>query len=182
MKKAKWVKNQNRKTIEIICPVCGKKFLKALSEYKRSEKKNKKHYCSLSCSGKCANTGREIIIPESFKDHWEGSTADDCTPFRYYLKTAKQRKHKVDIDCGYLSNLWIKQKGLCALTGLNITLKTHTTTSRDLGLTTASLDRIDSSKGYIKGNVQFVCVGINLLKGQRTNEEVKEFLKLLTKR
>lgn len=41
----------------------------------------------------------------------------------------------------------------------------------------ASLDRIDSSKGYIKGNVEFVCYAINLAKNSFTRDEMKEFLK-----
>ena len=41
--------------------------------------------------------------------------------------------------------------------------------------TTASLDRIDSSKGYIKGNIQWVLKDINLMKGS-TDEDYFKFL------
>ena len=36
---------------------------------------------------------------------------------------------------------------------------------------TASVDRIDSSKGYIEGNVQFVSQAINYMKGTMSHEE-----------
>ena len=41
----------------------------------------------------------------------------------------------------------------------------------------ASLDRINSSKGYVKGNVEFVCSSINLAKNSFTREQMKEFLR-----
>jgi hypothetical protein len=44
-------------------------------------------------------------------------------------------------------------------------------------LTRASLDRIDSSKGYIKGNVEFVCLAINFAKNDFKKEEMKSFIK-----
>jgi len=40
----------NRKTILINCENCGNEFKKTLSEYNRSEKLNKKHFCSLKCN------------------------------------------------------------------------------------------------------------------------------------
>jgi len=45
-----------------------------------------------------------------------------------------------------------------------------------MGLTSASLDRIDSSKGYIQGNVQFVAYGINLAKNNFSDADVISFL------
>ena len=40
----------------------------------------------------------------------------------------------------------------------------------------ASLDRIDSSKGYIDGNVEFVCYGINLAKNNFSKSEMLNFI------
>lgn len=34
----------------------------------------------------------------------------------------------------------------------------------------ASLDRIDSNKGYIEGNVQFICMGLNFMKNNWPEE------------
>lgn len=45
----------------------------------------------------------------------------------------------------YLRELYEKGEGKCAITGVKISGE---------GLNKASLDRIDSNKGYIKGNVQ----------------------------
>lgn len=39
-----------RKMVNIKCEHCGEYFDKTMSEYNRSNKKNRKHYCSLKCS------------------------------------------------------------------------------------------------------------------------------------
>jgi hypothetical protein len=39
-------------------------------------------------------------------------------------------------------------------------------------LTNISIDRIDSSKGYLRGNVQFVCDIVNRMKSSMTQEEL----------
>jgi hypothetical protein len=44
------------------------------------------------------------------------------------------------------------------------------------GPTAASLDRIDSTKGYIAGNVEFVCRFVNLGKSDLSREEVMKFI------
>jgi len=41
----------------------------------------------------------------------------------------------------------------------------------EVNANTASLDRIDSSKGYIEGNVQWVHKMVNMSKQQYTQEE-----------
>lgn len=39
-----------RKTIEIVCENCGNEFEKTLSEYNRSKKNKRKHFCLLKCN------------------------------------------------------------------------------------------------------------------------------------
>ena len=41
----------------------------------------------------------------------------------------------------------------------------------------ASLDRIDTTKGYLKGNVEFVCQGINFAKHDYSKSEVMTFIR-----
>lgn len=82
--------------------------------------------------------------------------------------------YEVNIDHKYLMDLIEQQDYKCALTGIKLT---HIFRS----LTSASLDRIDSNIGYLKGNVQFVCKGINLMKSYHTQEEAIEFINLIKK-
>ena len=61
----------------------------------------------------------------------------------------------------YLYNLYIKQNKKCALSGQDIYLSAS---KKDKKENTASVDRIDSSKGYIPNNIQWVHKKINLMK------------------
>ena len=45
----------------------------------------------------------------------------------------------------------------------------------------ASLDRIDSSKGYVKGNVQFVSYMANCAKNEFTSAKLKHFCESMVK-
>lgn len=76
-------------------------------------------------------------------------------------KNKEKKKFQIKIDTAWL--LYEKQQGKCAISGLAIDFA-KTGNDHRRGLTTASLDRIDSSKGYIDGNVQWVHKDINKLK------------------
>lgn len=87
---------------------------------------------------------------------------------------AKKRNLTFDLTREELESLFIEQDRKCKLSGIPITFA-NTRKKHNKGLTTASLDRIDSSKGYIKGNVQWVHKDINLMK---QNFELKYFIYL----
>lgn len=46
----------------------------------------------------------------------------------------------------------------------------------------ASLDRIDSLKGYIKGNIQFVSVAANFAKSDFSEKEFLEFCEAVARK
>lgn len=87
---------------------------------------------------------------------------------------AKTRNISFGLTVKYIGDLFEKQKGLCALSGLSLTLKTKISDTT----ATASLDRIDSSKGYLKTNVQWIHKDINKIK-QNLDEEY--FISLCSK-
>lgn len=62
-----------------------------------------------------------------------------------------------------LYDLLVTQHFKCAMTGLPISIA-NTIVGDMRGETTASLDRIDSSKGYCEGNVQWVHKEVNKMK------------------
>ena len=83
-------------------------------------------------------------------------------PRHYWTATidnAKRRFIEFNITIEYASEIFIKQDKKCAMTGLPLIFKK----SQDINRT-ASLDRIDSSKGYVEGNVQWVHKDINIMK------------------
>lgn len=65
--------------------------------------------------------------------------------------------------------LFVNQKQLCALSHLPLEMKS-----------TASLDRIDNARGYIKGNVQWVHKDINFMKQDLSQEEFIEYCQLIS--
>lgn len=75
---------------------------------------------------------------------------------------SRKFNYESDIDKMYLSDLVNKQNGLCAITNKPMSLITGTNKSRNLDL--MSLDRIDSSKGYVIGNVWLVRYIVNDMK------------------
>ena len=82
-----------------------------------------------------------------------------------------------DVSIEYLWQLFIKQNESCALTGIKLTFQKYIKDSS----ATVSLDRIDSSKGYIEGNVQWVHKDINLMKLDMSQEEFINWCKLVAK-
>lgn len=76
------------------------------------------------------------------------------------LSTRKSRQnHQFAISIDYAWSLFLEQNGRCALSGMRIEFGK---TNNDE--TTASLDRIDSSIGYVRGNVQWVHKDVNRMK------------------
>ncbi len=84
----------------------------------------------------------------------------------YLLAKAKRRKD-CEISLDYLENLWRVQSGRCALSGIEMTR----VLGRGIVQTNASIDRIDASKGYERGNVQLVCRSVNVMKMDMSQSE-----------
>jgi hypothetical protein len=98
-----------------------------------------------------------------------------------YIKAgAESRNIPFSIDIEYLRKLYKKQKGLCSLSGVQIDFA-ETGILHGQGFSTASLDRIDSSIGYIEGNVQWVHKKINVMKMALKQEEFVEYCDLVSK-
>lgn len=100
--------------------------------------------------------------------HYKGLGNISSTFFSRILEGARVRNIEVSITIEYILELLEKQEYTCALSG--IPLNMSKTFSRDrtdkVDSTTASLDRIDSSKGYVEGNVQWVHKHVNKMKNE----------------
>lgn len=85
------------------------------------------------------------------------------------LYSAVDRGFEVSITVEYVWDLFLKQDRKCAITGRTIyfPVDSYAFAKADF---TASLDRIDSSKGYIEGNVQWLHKHVNLCKMQFSQE------------
>lgn len=165
---------QKRKQGETICNTCGNKFTKDLSEIIRNQQLNRNNYCSRSCAGKF-----HIERLKTYKQP-KGKgirKSDPLSPLKEFIRRVQKRKFETNLDLEYLKEVWNKQNGICIYSKVQLILPSIRKKSQYLY--TASLDRIDSSKGYIKGNVHFISIAMNYLKNNMTHEEMLEALNLI---
>lgn len=176
----KEIKKYKRPQLEVVCfnPNCNKLFMKDGSEVRRNKKRGANNYCSQSCSS--------IINHEQLKSGVENSKyligitkADKYTGLREHLRRAKYRNQEFNLTLDDLLDQWNKQNGLCAYTGVKLI---HPIRIKDETLIyLASLDRIDSKIGYLKGNIQFISAAANMAKNKMTHEQMIEFCELISK-
>lgn len=141
-------------------------------------KKGNKWFCKSKCDcGLDANQRLDSVVSGQVKScgclqynscyrlkgadspHWRGYGELPGFLFARIEDGASRRNLKFEVTKSYLWTLFVKQNEKCALTGLPIKLGAARQKN-----TTASLDRIDNSKGYVESNVQWVHKDINKLK------------------
>jgi len=178
--------NMSKTHIQLNCGVCSKSFWYINGEYNRQTKKGRTtFFCSLSCAStfRLKNRTSEEVLRniKRLQKFNTGRPGKKKGKFTYILRKARNRKFKDGLpfdSCNtfselteeYLQSIWTER---CSLSNVPITLQKN---GEKMGLTSASLDRIDSSKGYIQGNVQFVAYGINLAKNNFSDADVISFL------
>lgn len=140
--------------------------------------KDKKHYWKCQCQ-----CGKEKIVRGNYltekrvvscgckknrkgKDHpgWKGYGELSGTHLNSIKSNAKHRSIQYSVSPEYLWNLFLKQNRQCALTGNPLVMNNDSER-------TASLDRKDSDKGYVEGNVQWVHKTINSMKMDLSESE-----------
>lgn len=189
--------NINLDKMTRVCNTCQKEL--PLSDFGKSVGKNNFNsntdnlnvIYKLSCK-KCVHNEMKLWREKQGKDYWKKYQGPNKQPTKAEkygkenlviisalnarINQAKQRSKKrknslaqiIDIDIDYLWELYQTQKGKCYLTGYPLEIKMNTPY-------TISLDRIDSSKPYIKGNVMLCCFAANRAKGDLP---INEFIQL----
>ncbi len=150
------------KLIKLKCKHCKLIFLKQKKEVTRQRKKNK--FGSFYCSGECSGHRNQ---------------KDKYSPFRMYLKSARKsaiaKKLKLNITVLFLKRLWESQNGRCWYSNIKLDLPISYR-SKKFKPDSPSLDRIDSKKGYIRGNVRFICLSLNYAKNKFSESDFLYFL------
>lgn len=105
---------------------------------------------------------------------------------RQNLSRASNRGSKsqqIDVSLDYLHSVGEKQKWKCALTGLPLEFTRGGTYwgRKWCNPMSCTIDRIDSSKGYVIENIQLVIWKINSIKKDVDNQELIEICKLIAK-
>lgn len=153
----------------LLCHKCNQ--YKDINEFSNggsdSSLRNYRRYICKECYTK-SQRNRDINLPDSKK-------LMKCLRVRFL--GAKERALKTNINFNitldYIKELWYKQKGICALSGIPMTylLKEGRIP------TNVSIDKIDRTKGYTIDNIQLVCMACNQIKSDLTEEEMYNFCK-----
>lgn len=98
--------------------------------------------------------------------------------FGALIRNAKERKIEFNISQEDIWNLFLKQNKKCALTGIELKFATCLKDEKEQ---TASIDRIDSKKGYTIDNIQIVYKIINIIKNNLSQEDFIKLCNLVTK-
>lgn len=176
-----------KKLIYVKCSNCGKEIGKTISEYNRSIKIGRRFFCSRSCSCLKGNEEMPKEIRRGLVKNFKGLVGhkkDEYTKFRYLLSHIKyrylsKRPKTCEIDLDYLKGIWESQLGKCPFSGCDLILPKNMSVGWDVerNWKRASIDRIDNSKGYIKGNIRFTSFMANIAKSTLTDLELIEFCK-----
>ena len=108
--------------------------------------------------------------------HWKGGKFISSTCLTMCKLAAIRRKLEFNITIEDLENQWLLQNGKCAYTNIELTLPKK---SRDFEAN-YSIDRIDSSIGYIKNNIHWVLKEINVMKMDLKEDRFLELCKIVT--
>jgi hypothetical protein len=120
--------------------------------------------------GDCSMTGES-------NPHWKGCGKLSGTYWKRLKANAFRRRSgplSFEISISYAWRIYQKQEEKCALSGLPIPMPEKV----EEGFV-ASLDRIDSKKGYIEGNVQWVHKDLNKMKWDLELHRFIELCKLV---
>lgn len=127
----------------------------------------------LSCKSVYLTTKNNLLVTKSCSNccprkktgpnnpRWKGGK---IIPMNYYnsvKRNALSRNIKFNVSINFLEKIYNQQFEKCKFTHENISFDDKT----------ASLDRIDSSKGYVKNNIQWVHKDINLIKNNNSDIE-----------
>lgn len=141
--------------------------------------------CLVKKQNYCKGCLDEYIKDNHGSNHksWKGVGELSSDLFTTIRLNAKDRKLDFDLDLEYLWNLFLSQNRKCALSGLDIYLNEKCDEKK---YKTATLDRIDSKLGYIKGNVQWLHRDVNKIKSNLPEDYLfnlcgKIYLNLISK-
>ncbi len=171
-------------TVTLTCTNCENDFQKEKSQHIYQVSKGKKNFfCNLSCAASYRNRNN----PNNPPDPQYGNQYSRKYPNGiswYATRCFKDRRfglmeHASRLAfANHLLDKLNEQDGRCALTNIPLSLRDVQGKVNEVNsFKIASVDRIDNSLPYQKGNVQWVSVAINFARNRTELEEFKGFLR-----
>lgn len=147
----------------LYCEHCGAEF--------EPKKKNQRF-----CRPKCRNSARsKRHYQKEYQTEWrrrnresvnaKAIVRDEAKPEQALIRTTKSRAKKLGIEFN-ITKEDIAIPNECPVFGVPFEKRTRYA---------ASIDRIDSSLGYIKGNIQIISRLANTMKNDSSHQELREF-------
>lgn len=103
-------------------------------------------------------------------NNWNGFGEFDGALLTSIRNGAKKRNFVIEITSKYLWELYEKQERKCALSGIELFYASPKLRLKNK-INNISIDRIDSKKGYIEGNIQLLHKDINQMKWDYSQKE-----------
>lgn len=163
---ARPIKTPQKKGDALWCNKC--KLYKSKSEFNKNPQREKDreghHAHCKECCSEIARKRRQTLHKNSL---------DRLLKERLNALKGRCRNNGwvTDITLQYLHELLEKQDGMCAISGVKMS---HYIGESRIP-TNISVDRIDSKQGYIKSNVQLVCMAVNQMKNDMSIEQLIYF-------
>lgn len=148
--------------MEVVCNFCGNLY--GYKGGKAHFNRNEKHYCSIRCLGDSNKThglSPRKNIDKRYKI-WGGAK-----------KRAKIKGFEFDLEIGDVPEI----PSRCPILGIEIK---ENDMPKPLD-SSPSLDRIDTLRGYVKGNIRIISNRANRIKSDATLDELKKIVKDLEK-
>lgn len=109
---------------------------------------------------------------------WRGTKDIPRAAFTKAGYSAKLRSVEFSVNIEDLQKQWERQEGICPYTGRVMIFNNKTFKSQKQKIYNfASLDRIDSTKGYTPENIQWVCICVNIMKNAYGHDDFINLIK-----
>lgn len=151
-----------RRQVECLCMPCGKLFVATFHNVYRGNYKS----CGCLQHALARNSPR-----------WRGHGEISQSFYNSIRQGALKRNMEFSLPIDTLWALFLKQNRKCALSGVQLTFPSRAHSSDQ----EASLDRIDSSIGYVENNIQWVHKDVNFMKQDFTTTEFLKWIETIYK-
>lgn len=154
---------------KLLCHCCGE--YKDISEYSPNGGSNHIRNNRRSICRTCSTLRQK----QNNKNLPDEQKLMKCLRWRWLSARDRSKRQNIDfsISIDDIKDLWAKQNGICALSGINMTYELQNGRTP----TNVSIDKIDRTKGYVPGNIQLVCMACNQIKSDLSEDVMYKFCK-----
>lgn len=162
-------RNDNKPLYKVRC-ICGHEFWTGHSNLYKKKMLKSLGYCNACFSADKKAPKRNTMLTSDIS----------LTIFKKIEREAIRRGIVFNLTPEYLQHIYDESGHKCKYSGLDIPICKSISKKSDRLLNLASLDRVDSSIGYIEGNVQWVHKEVNYMKYKLSHDRFIELSKLIS--